>query len=164
MYRRLCKKKGKWGTWAQRKQHIHNLCSMQEPARSLVHPQCPINMMQANPNTYICTRNHYVRYSFKNKALTQEKIKITSSITNQTHPPGISRVITLKTAFFLHRDDNTPKTNKWLHQKIKTKANCAYKYMIISVKFLDLPTPNSRKRILQAIHEVVYNLTWKILF
>lgn len=48
--------------------------------------------------------------------------------------------------------------------KIKTKANCAYKYMIISVKFLDLPTPNSRKRILQAIHEVVYNLTWKILF
>lgn len=37
--------------------------------------------------------------------------------------------------------------------------------MIISVKFLKLPTPNSRKRILQAIHEeVVYILTWNILF
>uniref|UniRef100_A0A224YAH3 Uncharacterized protein n=1 Tax=Rhipicephalus zambeziensis TaxID=60191 RepID=A0A224YAH3_9ACAR len=85
MYRKLCKKKGGWGTRAQRK-HIQNLCSMQEQTRLLVHLQCPINMMQANPNTYICTRNHYVRYSFQQSPHTGENQNHKFHNKSNTHP------------------------------------------------------------------------------
>lgn len=120
----------------------------------------PISMMQANPNTYICTRNHPVRYSFQQSPHAGENQNHKSHNKSNAHPRHLGSDYTRNSIFLTHTWQYPQANINDCADKF-SKTNCAYKYMvIISVKLLALPPPTARgERIFEP-----FTMKWSTFF